>query len=134
MNREQDKAFSDWAKSRLDEQMETLDGDTLSRLRQIRATAVQEAQLHRRTLWSRGLAFAGVDGGVNGMSWVPAGGLAMVAMLLVVAMLFMQRSGDGISPDLLPVMEIIAAEDEIELYENLDFYRWLEAGATDGSA
>ncbi|QYZ65869.1 MAG: hypothetical protein OI74_15875 [Gammaproteobacteria bacterium (ex Lamellibrachia satsuma)] len=131
MNREQDKAFSDWAKSRLDEQMETLDGDTLSRLRQIRANAVQEAQLQRRTLWSRGLAFAGVDGGVNGTSWVPAGGLAM---LLVVSVLFMQWSGDGISPDILPVMEIIAAEDEIELYENLDFYRWLEAGATDGSA
>ncbi|MBL3591000.1 MAG: DUF3619 family protein [gamma proteobacterium endosymbiont of Lamellibrachia anaximandri] len=134
MNREQDKAFSDWAKSRLDEQMETLDVDTLSRLRQIRANAVQEAQLHRRTLWSRVLAFAGVDGGVNGTSWVSAGSLAMVAMLLVVSVLFLQRSGDGLSPDLLPVMEIIAAEDEIELYENLDFYRWLEAGATDGSA
>ncbi|RDH88704.1 MAG: hypothetical protein DIZ77_05705 [endosymbiont of Seepiophila jonesi] len=134
MNREQDKAFSDWAKSRLDEQMETIDGDTLSRLRQIRANAVQEAQLQRRTLLSRGLAFAGVDGGVNGISWVPAGGLAMVAMLLIVSVLFMQRSVDGISPDLLPIMEITAAEDEIELYENLDFYRWLEAGATDGSA
>ena len=57
--------------------------------------------------------------------WVTAGGLATVAVL-VVALSFWyggrHRSQQVKSPDEL---EIVSAQEQLEMYEDLDFYRWL---------
>ncbi|MBT8137095.1 MAG: hypothetical protein KJO54_08800 [Gammaproteobacteria bacterium] len=67
--------------------------------------------------------------------WLPATGAA--AALLAAVLLLQQLPGDGALPvaaadDSELDMEILLAEESFELYEELEFYQWLDAAGDAG--
>jgi len=91
----------------LDDGVANLDGATRSRLAQARAQALQA----RPRLWRW---------------WLSAGG-AVFASVLVAALWFGQPvppPGNGFAA--VVDFELLTASDALELYEQLDFYQWME--------
>ncbi len=112
-----EEEFLDKVKNSLDQRIDTLDGETLSRLNRARQTALQQQHLPPHA--------------VNKWLWLPVSGIAAA---LLVSSIFMFRSEQitDISGNEFDEIEIIASKDSIELYEQLDFYLWLleeESGA-----
>jgi len=98
----------DAIKQQLDESEQSLDQDTLRKLRQSRYAALEQLQKPKRY-------------------WVPAtAAMAMTAMVTVIGLQVM--TPDSVVPQ-SPFMEdvnLLSASDELELYEELEFYQWLE--------
>ncbi len=88
-----------------------LDGATLSKLNQARQAALAELE---RPGW---LALPG---------WLPAGGAVAAAMM--VALLVRQGLVPAEVPDRAAAedIEILLSGEELDLYEDLEFYAWLE--------
>lgn len=116
-------ADSEWTKSvrkTLDDSAAQVDGHVRDRLLQARREAVREAsvrQSHRR----------------RGNRWlVPAGGFAALLMAVIVS--FVISTGPSDNPSTIDQSAIASTEDfplltspeSLELYEELDFYQWLE--------
>ncbi|NNF51584.1 MAG: hypothetical protein HKN59_04015 [Gammaproteobacteria bacterium] len=106
--------FESRLREKLRGDMPALDARTRSRLNQARQAAVAELN---KPGWSSLLRPG---------SWLTAGGA--VAAAVTVALLLRQG---GLSPDLpvyAPVedIEIILSEGDFELYEELEFYAWVE--------
>ncbi len=117
MNDEQ--SFISNIRQTLDLSAEQLDVDISRRLRLARAKAV-ERYTEKHSYWK------------------PAGGFALASLLLV-AIGVWQFGGftDGNKFNGMPVamddLELIASSDSLQLYENLDFYQWLEVTNSDAS-
>ena len=114
MNERLDDDLEGRIRRALDEKAEGLDAATLSRLRQAR-----ERALARRPGIPGRLAWPG--GGAA--RW--AGALAGVALLVVGWMVWRQATERA-----LPVagddLEVLASAEDLRLYQELDFYLWLE--------
>ncbi len=102
----------------LDESAESLDAGTLSRLNRARQAALAQG----RSMWSH---------------WIVGTGFAGAALVLLLAFGIGQRSAPP--PASLPVTveqvgdaDALASDDNLDLYENLDFYAWLDAQQQDG--
>ncbi len=102
-----DGRFEQRIRETLDAGLDTLDPAVTRRLRQARAAAVEQAG--RRA--TRALR--------------PAAALVLAGML--VAAVFLRPAGEGPElPAADPVdLEIIAADDSLRFYEELEFYQWL---------
>lgn len=108
---EQDQKLADKVTAALDEKLQSTDARTL-----------QGINLARRT------ALAGQRKKAPGRSWwLPLGSATAVAcsVLVVVSLLSRPDSGEVVLHDELP-LELLASQDELEFYEDLDFYLWLE--------
>ena len=107
MSRDEEK-FVNEIKRQLDRQAESLDGQTLSRLRQARAAAQAES------------------GGWQ-LRWQPVALFASAAVLAVVVWIAMPINNSS-EPRMaaLDDMELLASNDDLEFYEEIDFYQWLE--------
>jgi uncharacterized NAD(P)/FAD-binding protein YdhS len=94
----------------LDERARDLDGHTLSRLRQIRAQAMQQQRPIRR--WQQ-------------PTWT--GGLALAALALVAVLGYHQMPGEAPTDlsDSEEAIEIATLDVDLEVIEDLDFYEWL---------
>ena len=94
-------------KATLDANSEHLDQDTVRALRQARENAL--AQLHKPR-----------------RSWQPITGLAVAASvaLLTVGVVMLQNDPDATMPN-HEDMSLLSAGDDLEFYENLEFYQWL---------
>ena len=104
-----DEEFNQRAKADFDTSVDALDAATLSRLNRARHAALAELQQPTRQ-WTR---------------WAPAAGLAAVA--LVAVMIVQDPAGvDGPPPTAVADMEILLGEDSIEMFEELEFYSWLD--------
>ena len=92
---------------------DALDGHVLSRLNQAR----QEALAQKPQPWWQKWFTPGY--------MLPAG---TVAAGVFAALLFLQQGPPPANEDLVPVddFEVIMAEESLELYEELEFYVWLE--------
>lgn len=109
-----DEKFVNNIKQQLDRQAEELDGQTLSRLRQARAGALAE------------------DGGRQ-WHWQPLAAFASVAVLAVAVWLALPlNNGDERNMAALDDMELLAARDDPEFYEEIEFYAWLESQNEEG--
>ncbi len=103
----------------LDQSVDELDGATRSRLASARAQALENA-------------------GTSHNYWLPAGGFA-AASAIVAALLILnpaEQTLEGLPVAMLDNgqdMEIIAALDDPELLEDLEFYYWLEEGIEDAT-
>jgi len=104
-----EKDFLHKVRARLDEESDHLDAATLSKLNQARQAAL--SQLNPQTLRKR-------------KSWMPATGL-VAAILLTSVFLFRTEEIITASDQGIDDIEIIAASDDLELYEQLDFYIWI---------
>jgi hypothetical protein len=56
---------------------------------------------------------------------VPAGAFASIVATAVALTIMVGEPGDGLARD-VDDLEILTAGEEIELYENLEFYLWLQ--------
>src|SRR5690242_12192754 len=116
---ELDRELKDRLKLELDRGLESIETPVLGRLASMRAAAVARSEGRH-----------GLLGGVP--RWVPVSGLATVAVLVVTVSLWMHAETPSrpvvvafTNPD---DVEILTSRDRIELYQDLDFYRWLDEG------
>ncbi len=95
-------------KQALDESVDVLDANTLSRIRQIRSQAVEKA-------------------GTRYVNWfgIMSGALvtACIMAFAVMALLKSPTTMQSVSADDL---ELISSSDNLELFEDLEFYEWLD--------
>lgn len=66
--------------------------------------------------------------------WIPVAGLAAALLaVLLVQPFFSSQMPDPMATDVDEVdMDILLAEEEFELYEELEFYEWLDEGGNAG--
>ena len=104
-----DEEFNERARANFDASVDELDAATQSRLNRARHAALAELRQPTRQ-WSR---------------WVPAAGVAAVALVAVV---ITQNPVGTYEPPPATVadMEILLGEDSIEMFEELEFYSWLD--------
>jgi hypothetical protein len=105
MSSDQETEFVGRLRQQLDRHADQLDEVTASRLRAARRRAL-EANTRR--------AFR----------WLPVSGVAAAAAALLAVLVWQQHSGDlaAVQED----WDILAAGEELELIEELEFYDWLE--------
>ena len=100
-------------KKSLDDSIDSLDANTLSDIRQIRANAIDKAKRNNYSVFSskkQGFLIGGVA-------------TACVMLLTVVLLLNSPTSMQSIPAE---DIELISSSDSFELYEELEFYEWLE--------
>ena len=106
--KQQQQAFLDRVKSALDEHEAQLDANTMRELRLARHKALESLHQPRRL-------------------WQPVGLAALAATVaIVVVSLHVMQATPPSSTTAIEDMALLSASDEFELYENLDFYQWLE--------
>lgn len=98
----------------LDESVDALDANTLSKIRQVRAQAVEKAETRH----------------VNWLG-VMSGALATACVMVFAIMILLNSPG---TMEAVPVddIELISSSDNLELFEDLEFYEWLEDDALFG--
>ena len=109
----QETLFLEKAKEALDRDAGSLDRETLDRLRAMRLRAVEAAEQ------PPGLLF-------RLPRWAKAGAFATVAAAVIVFFVWFQPPAkQDLALKNPEDFEIIVAKDNIDLYEDLDFYSWL---------
>lgn len=103
------------AAERLSRSAEAVDDATRARLRAVRLRALEA--LDERPRFARPLVF----------SSVAALAAVALAVVLVVPRRTMEPSPDRVLGVGLEDIDILGADEDLELYEHLEFYRWLEA-------
>jgi uncharacterized protein DUF3619 len=95
-------------KQDLDESIEALDANTLSRLRQLRAKAIERSE--PRKYPTQGLLI---------------GGLA-TACVMVLAVILLLNPETSVQTVPVEELELISSMEHLDLLEDLEFYEWLE--------
>ena len=90
---------------------EQLDESTRTRLHQARVAALNACSGSKKSAWPKGLT-AGM------------GGLVAVSVVLVAVIVYRYSPGT-VTTELLAAEDYMAAVEDVELYEELDFYLWL---------
>lgn len=117
-----DDVFLNKIREELDQSCDRLDGHTRSRLNSIRHAAVEHG-MAQQIIPGRSLL-------------APFGGLATACVLVVVVSLFYQQDQKNpvqAIPDTRSAVEdldILTTTESLELFENLEFYQWLEENET----
>lgn len=114
--KQSEEDFLKQLKRELDADLEKIDSATMARLARSRREAVSRRAGRRSPFIERfapGLAFAAST--------------AMLAILLQVSNGSMPQLGSN-----APLVELLLAQGELELIEELDFYRWLDANGYAG--
>jgi hypothetical protein len=91
----------------LDEGATHLDAATRARLAQARG----RAQARRPARWHW---------------WLPAGGAVLASLLVAAVWLGQPAPVPGNGLDSVTDFELLTANDDLELFEQMDFYQWLE--------
>ena len=95
----------------LDERAASLDAATLARLAAMRRVAVAR----RRSAW-----------GLGSRRWQTVGGLALAASLVFGLSLWLHGPLQGPASPSPAELELLAEDEDLELLDKLEFYRWLE--------
>jgi len=104
--------FVSQARELFDDSVERLDAATLSRLNQGRHRALAELETAKPlSQWLR---------------WVPAAGIAAAA---VVAVMVMNAPAPTVTDEPITAsdFEMLLEDDSLELFEDLEFYTWLQS-------
>jgi hypothetical protein len=99
-------------KQTLDNSIDALDANTLSDIRQVRAKAIEKAKLNH-SVWAG-----------NKQNFLIGGIATACVMVLAVVLLFDSPTSTQSIP--AEDIELISSSDSFELYEELEFYEWLE--------
>ena len=109
------------AKSTLNDQAASLSGEVRQRLQQARRTAV-----HVATLTSQPEKTAQPSKTLIPSRWlVPAGSFALLALAISVVIFQFQMRQDPAPIASIEDLPLLTAPEDLELYEELDFYLWL---------
>jgi hypothetical protein len=107
-----EKLFLEKVQDLLDQGTENLESQTERRLEDIRGQALTAAGEKRsRFLLPR--------------RWVLAGSFAMVTLAAVGLFLWLSPSTETLPAGEIEDLEIITSQEQIDFYQNLDFYGWL---------
>ena len=108
MNEHNEDKFEANIKQALDNGVDAIDAHTLSRIRQVRARAVEKAE-------------------VKSVNWfgVMSGALA-TACVMVFAVMILLESPTPMQAVPVDDIELISSSDNLELFEELEFYEWLD--------
>jgi len=113
MSSEDPKQFEHRVTKLLDEHAAALDTNTLSRLRRARSHALQQDSAWWRRITSPG--------------WIPAGAVSLATVAVLSLSIWLEMPKE---PGLLPLgdgdLEIIASGEDLQFFDQLEFYRWLE--------
>lgn len=104
-----DRSFTNKIRQMLDNSTEELDTDISRRLRLARYRALENYE-EKHSYWK------------------PAGGFALASMLLVAIGVWQfggHERGNGMA-QAMDDLELIASSDSLQLYEDLEFYQWLD--------
>lgn len=107
MNKDNDNSLLETSQEALNDSIDRLDAHTLSRLNQARQKALSQEKRN---------AFTGI-------SWLPAGTLAMLALAVIAGSLFLSSPNTPFNN--LEEVEFMASNEDIELMEDLEFIAWL---------
>lgn len=107
------------ARSDLERSADTIPPDVIGRLRNIRARAVDLAEKREQRIFCI-------------PRWVTAGGLASLAILVVAVSLWLSPVGPGSLVKGDEDIDIITSNEQLEFYEDLDFFLWLEENESAG--
>ena len=123
-------AFEERVGTALNAQADELDGATRSRLNRARQSALAETSRRSSAKY-------------RGRNWVPAGGVAMVALFVAVILVDGYKLGGSSTgsdvADLAPFgpgialapgagdLEVLMVDEELEMLRDLDFYNWLQS-------
>lgn len=117
MNEFDNKSWVHQAKTLLDQSADALDAATLSRLNRARQVALAHARPRSAQRWFLPAGLAGASmlmlAVATWHSYAPSGGLALP--------LTAAASSSGSEFDL------VSGDEGLELYQNLEFYAWLDA-------
>jgi len=110
-----DEEFASNLKETFDESVDALDGATLSRLNRSRNEALAELG----------------EPGKRWRGWMPAAGMATAVLLAVVVLQLPVgiQSVPGVAS--VTDLEILLDEDSIEMFEELEFYSWMDDAQAD---
>ncbi|MDX1508566.1 MAG: hypothetical protein R3358_09825 [Woeseiaceae bacterium] len=108
--------FAEQAKALFDDSVERLDAATLSKLNRGRQAALDElADTSPAKQWLR---------------WAPATGIAAAAVIAI--MVLRGPLVDEVPPQAtVSDLEILLDEDSLEMFEELEFYSWIDAAVED---
>ncbi len=98
----------------LDRSVTELDNRTAERLRRIRLAAVEQAGTDKPRWFA-----------VH--RWITAGGIAAFAALVLAVSVWVTVPRQIQPPGQVDDIEILTANDHLDIYENMEFYRWLAA-------
>lgn len=116
-NKDPERNFVAWIKGRLDESIDAMDTETAAHLAKARERALGMRRKPRHMPFHFGL---------------PAAGLAALG-IVVMALSFNFGRRAGVLPNLLvDDVEIVTAADDMDLFENLDFYSWIASEGQKG--
>jgi hypothetical protein len=104
----------DIVRGALDRSVSELDSRIAERLRLIRLAAVEQAGTDK----PRWLAVH---------RWITAGGIAAFAALVLAVSLWVDGPKQIQPPGQVDDIEILTAKEHLNIYEDMDFYRWLAA-------
>lgn len=107
MSDEREEAFTKRVKQALDDSEARLDPAVTARLQTARRTALAARPKMRY--------------------WLPAGVIAAAASVYLAFNLWITAPENGLAPELADVE--LLADDALELYDDLEFYEWLDADA-----
>ncbi len=108
-----EQQFLSRARATLNERVDSLDPLSLQRLRGMRREALRATA---------------VGSPLSGTWFLPAGAMGSILLLSLVFALWQPVVDMPLS---LADMELLAATDKLDLYENIDFYQWLPAVESD---
>ena len=107
-----EKLLLEKAQGLLDQGAEDLGSHIERRLEEIRAGALSTAvEKHSRFFLPR--------------RWVLAGSFAMATLAAAAVFFFLSPSTETLPAGDLEDLEIITSRERLDIYQNLDFYRWL---------
>jgi hypothetical protein len=116
---EREDAFVDEVRRMLDQSGSEVDARVRMRLRSARLRALEAAQEH-------------VPWYVRIPRWVGAGALATVMVLIIAVTLWLSAERSALTARQVEDMELMATHEQLEMYKDLDFYRWLENNGNAG--
>ncbi len=118
---EQETRFLGKARQALLASEDRLDAATLARLREARAKAVEAAGEPARGLF-------------RVPNWMRAGAFATAAAAVIVFAVWVDPPKQELPVKSVDEFEIVLYADNLELYEDLDFYEWLADVGNGGSS
>lgn len=118
---ENEARFLEKARQSLLATEDRLDADTLSRLRDARARAVEAAG-------GRGRGFFRIP------NWMRAGAFATAVAAVMVFMIWVDTPRQELPVKSLDEFEIVLYADNLDIYEDMDFYEWLAGTGNGGSS